>query len=38
MAQNDDQARAEPLRGELYAADLGGRDDVASNPDHEQLA
>ena len=38
MAQDDDQPRAEPLRGELYAADLGGSDDVPRDPNHEQVA
>ena len=38
MAEHHHQARAEGLGGELDAADLGGRDDVAGDADDEQVA
>ena len=38
MPEHHDQARAEGLGGELDAADLRGRDDVARDADHEQVA
>ena len=38
MAEDDDESGAEPLGRELDAADLGGRDDVAGDPDDEQIA
>ena len=38
VAQYDDERCAEPLRGELDAADLGRRDDVAGDADDEQVA
>ena len=37
VPEHDHQARAEGLGGELDAADLGGRDDVAGHADHEQV-
>ena len=36
--EHDDQARAEAVGRELDAADQRGRDDVAGNADHEQVA
>ena len=36
--EHDDQARAKARGGELDAADLRGRDDVAGDADHEQVA
>ena len=38
VAEHDDEPRAEPLGGELDAADLRRRDDVARDADHEQIA
>jgi hypothetical protein len=38
VAQHDDERRPEPLGGELDAADLRGRDDIAGNADDEQVA
>ena len=38
MAHHHDQAGAKLLGGELDAADLRRRDDVASNADDEQVA
>ena len=38
VSQNDDERRAELLCGELYAADLRGSDDVASNPNYKQVS
>ena len=38
VAQYDNERCAEPLRGELDAADLGRRDDVAGDADDEQVA
>ena len=38
VAEHDDQPRAEPRGGELDAADLRRRDDVAGDADHEQVA
>ena len=38
VAEHDDEARAEALRGELDAADLRRRDDVAGDADDEQVA
>jgi hypothetical protein len=38
VAENDDEARVESRRRELDAADLRGRDDVARDTDHEEVA
>ena len=38
MSEHDDQSRAEARCGELHAADLRRRDDVARDADHEQVA
>ena len=38
VAEHDHEPRAEPLGGELDAADLRRRDDVAGDADHEQVA
>ena len=38
VPEDHDEARAEALGGELDAADLRRRDDVAGHADHEQIA
>jgi hypothetical protein len=38
VAQNHNERRAEPLCGELNAADLRGSDDVSGNADDKQVA
>src|SRR5271170_7146862 len=38
MAEHHHKPRAEPVRGKLDAADLRGRNDVARDANHEQIA
>src|SRR5690606_6848436 len=38
VSHDDDEARAEMLDGEFDAPDLRGRDDVAGDPDDEEIA